>query len=257
MNRRTVHALVLCAVAILSTCLALAAPEVRLRDDNALWDEEKMALNLKDADVRQVLTLVFQIAEEPVMIDPCVRGSVSLKFENVGLRDALTSIARMGDFTVRPRREGYFVGCVNRAADRTADGQIIVFRLTNLGDGSVVAQPKLLVAYDSLAEIEIGSLAAPDLDDVGEFFAGGLRPHVRFKVYLDHDEDGITPDRLRGVMELAVRDTSASQPALRMAAQTFDVELPPGTAARAVVTLEVAGDSYELTATRPAPQPPG
>ena len=173
MNRRTVHALVLCAAAILSTGLALAAPDVRLRDDNALWDEEKMALNLKDADVRQVLTLVFQIAEEPVMIDPCVRGSVSLKFENVGLRDALTSIARMGDFTVRPRREGYFVGCVNRAADRTADGQIIVFRLTNLGDGSVVAQPKLLVAYDSLAEIEIGSLAAPDLDDVGEFFAGG------------------------------------------------------------------------------------
>ena len=88
MNRRIVHALVLCAATILSTCLTLAAPEVRLRGDNALWDEE-MALNLTDADVRQVLTLVFQIAEEPVMIDACVSGSVSLKFENVGLRDAL------------------------------------------------------------------------------------------------------------------------------------------------------------------------
>jgi hypothetical protein len=139
------------------------------------------------------------------------------------------------------------------AAATAEDAQLIQFRLTSYGDGSVITEPRLFVAYDSLAEIEVGSLPVEDLDDTGDFFAGDLRPRVRIKVYLDRDEDGIAADRLRGVMELAVRDASGALPTLRMAAQSFELDLPAGTVDTPIVTLDVAGETYELTASRPAP----
>lgn len=253
MTRRTARFLVLVLALACWPGLATAAPEVTLRDDNALWDKP-IALDLKDAEVRQVLTLVFQIAEEQVLIDPCVQGKVSLKFENVSLRDALSSIARMGEFQVRPRSEGYYVGCAEPAAGGESldeDAPRIEFRLTKSGDPEPITEPTLIVEYDRLAEIKVGSLPADDLDDVGDFFEGERRPLLRVKIYLHRDEDEIAPDRLRGVMELAARDTTTPHPALRMAARSFELPFPVGSVDVPIARLEVAGETYELTASRP------
>ena len=225
-------------------------PDVELRT-NAVWDKP-ISLDLKEAGIRQVLELAFQIAEQPVVIDACVEGGVSLKFENVSLRDALESIARMGDLRIRPMREGYRVDCgVDPVLEAPpAEGHLLEFTLTNLVDASVITRPSLLVHYDSLAEIQVGTVPTEDLDPAGEFFPGDAQPSLRLKAYLIEDEEDARAGRLRGILEMAAHDTEQSH-TMRMAAHSFEVDLPVGSVDVHVVELSLGGNTFELTVSRP------
>ena len=226
-------------------------PDVELRA-NPVWDKP-ISLDLKEAQIRQVIELAFRIAEQPVDIDSCVEGSVSLKFANVSLRDALESIARMGELRVRPTREGYRVDCGvdQELAAPPAEGHLLEFTLTNLVDASVITRPSLLVHYDSLAEIQVGTVPTEDLDPAGEFFPGDAQPSFRLKAYLMEDQEHARAGRLRGIFEMATRETGQSR-TMRMAAHSFEVDLPVGSMDVRVVELSLGDEKFELTVSRPA-----
>jgi len=244
--------LLIVIVSLVWTAGTFAFPlDVELRA-NALWDKP-ISLDLKDAKIRQVLDLAFQIAHQPVVVDACVTGSVSLKFENVSLRDALESIARMGDLRIRPMREGYRVDCGvdQESATPPAEGHLLEFTLTDLADASVITRPSLLVHYDSLAEIQVGTIPTEDLDPAGEFFPGEVQPNFRLKAYLAADKNDARAGRLRGIFEMTVRDTRQSQ-TVRMEAHAFELYLPMGSVDVRVAELSLGEDDFELTVSRPA-----
>ena len=225
------------------------APHVELRAGDA-WDKP-ISMDLKQAEIKQVLELVFQLVDQPAAIDGCVEGTVSLKFENVALRDALESIARTGDLRVRPMREGYRVDC---GADRecaapAAEGHLLEFTLTNLLDGGLITRPSLQVRYDSLAEIQVGTVQPEDLDPAGEFFPGQAQPSFRLKAYLVEDKTDAHSGTLRGVFEMAVRDRQQPR-TMRMAVHSFEIELPVGSSDVRVIELGLGEERYELTVSR-------
>ena len=187
-----------------------------------------------------------------MVINYCVQGSVSLTFENVTRREALASMVRMGDFLARPKREGYYVGCSTPeglASMRAEDAHVLEFSLTQVGRG-VVTKPKLLVAYDSLAEIKVGSVDVPDLDDVGEFFSKSRQPTFRIKAFLRQATGDGEQDQLRGLMEVATLERDGSQPTLRIASSSFEIDFPEGTVEALIGSMDLAGESYELRASR-------
>lgn len=220
------------------------ANDVQLRDE-PIWDEE-ITLDLKDAALREVLTLAFQIAGQPVVIDPCVSGSVTLKFENVPLRDGLATFARMGELRVRPRSEGYFVGCLGTSGE----GERIEVSLREVTADEELARPVLQLVPNTLAEIEVGGIPVEDLDDTGEFHTTDTRPSLRVKLFLLVDDEGALPDRLRGLLEIHARDDDDPR-LLRAVATGFEIELPGASPETLVAEVELGGKRYALRATRP------
>ncbi len=252
MTRRIALLLILIVFLVGSTASSAFSDDVELRESQTEDWDKMIALDLKQAEIRKVLELVFQIAGQPVTVDGCVEGAVSLKFENVSARDALESIVRMGDLRVRPMREGYSVDCgVDEPLDGPpVEGHLLEFTLTDI-DRVVITRPSLLVHYDSLAEIRVGSVQTEDLDPAGDFFPGDAQPTIRLKAYLREDKTDSQAGQLRGIFEVAVRDDRQAK-TMRMAAHSFELELPVGSIDVRVVALSLGEEEFELTVSRPA-----
>jgi type IV pilus assembly protein PilQ len=61
----------------------------------ARWRGEPISLDLKDADIRDVLKAFAKIGRFNLAVDPEVRGSVTVRLENVPWDQALDVILRM------------------------------------------------------------------------------------------------------------------------------------------------------------------
>lgn len=84
--------LVLCTL-IASAALGAEAPEFRL--------EEPISLDLKDAKVTEVITLLGAIAHLPVVIDPAIQGSITIRLKDVPYEAALRRVSEPLGFTLR------------------------------------------------------------------------------------------------------------------------------------------------------------
>ena len=226
---------------------------VNVRDNDSEYWDKPISIDLKDAEIRQVIQLTFDVAELDVQIADCVEGTVTLKFENVGLIDALESIARVGKLRVRPLRDGYQVDCgePDPSAESRDKGQLLEFTLTDLTDNSVITQPSLLVLYNSLAEIQVGSVVTEDLDPAGDFFPGDFQPNIRLKTYLDEDPNDPQGGQLRGIFEIAERE-NGSAATMRMVVHSFEVDLPVHSRDVRVIEVGLGDKRFELTVSRPS-----
>ena len=59
------------------------------------WSGEAISLDLKDADIRDVLKTFAKLGRFNLAIDPDVKGSVTVRLENVPWDQALDVILRM------------------------------------------------------------------------------------------------------------------------------------------------------------------
>jgi hypothetical protein len=84
--------LVLCTF-VASSALAAETPEFRL--------DEPISLDLKDAKVTEVITLLGAIAHLPVVIDPAIQGSVSIQLKDVPYSAALRKVSEPLGFTLK------------------------------------------------------------------------------------------------------------------------------------------------------------
>ena len=71
------------------------------------WSGEPISLDLKDADLVDVLVSFSKIAKENVVVDPGVRGSVTVRLKDVPWDQALDLIVRMNGYAIS--REGRIV----------------------------------------------------------------------------------------------------------------------------------------------------
>jgi len=70
-------------------------PAVVLGEPLRRWTGEPISLDLKDADIRDVLLTFSKLAQLNMVIDPDVRGSVTVRLENVPWDQALGVILRV------------------------------------------------------------------------------------------------------------------------------------------------------------------
>jgi type IV pilus assembly protein PilQ len=70
-------------------------PAVVLGEPLRRWTGEPISLDLKDADIRDVLLTFSKLARLNMVIDPDVRGSVTVRLENVPWDQALEMILRV------------------------------------------------------------------------------------------------------------------------------------------------------------------
>jgi type IV pilus assembly protein PilQ len=70
-------------------------PAVVLGERVRRWTGEPISLDLKDADIRDVLLTFSKLARLNMVIDPDVRGSVTVRLENVPWDQALEMILRV------------------------------------------------------------------------------------------------------------------------------------------------------------------
>ena len=70
-------------------------PAVVLGEPLRRWTEEPISLDLKDADIRDVLLTFSKLARLNMVIDPDVRGSVTVRLENVPWDQALEMILKV------------------------------------------------------------------------------------------------------------------------------------------------------------------
>jgi len=70
-------------------------PAVALGEPERRWIGEPISLDLKDADIRDVLRTFSKLARFNLVIDPDVRGSVTVRLENVPWDQALDVILRV------------------------------------------------------------------------------------------------------------------------------------------------------------------
>ena len=71
------------------------------------WSGEPISLDLKDADLVEVLGSFSKIAKENVVVDPGVRGSVTVRLKDVPWDQALDLIVRMNGYATA--REGKII----------------------------------------------------------------------------------------------------------------------------------------------------
>jgi type II secretory pathway component GspD/PulD (secretin) len=69
-------------------------PAVVLGEAERRWTGEPISLDLKDADIRDVLLTFSKLTRLNMVIDPDVRGSVTVRLENVPWDQALDVILR-------------------------------------------------------------------------------------------------------------------------------------------------------------------
>lgn len=272
----------LAVIAALVVALPAPAAIVQL-DEKPIWDTP-VTIEMTDATFGEVFEYAFEIAGQPLVVDECVGGKVSLEFTQVQLFDALNTIADLGNFKITPAGNGFVVGCDSSAraaapappvveavdavdaveialiapAAVTAvpdaprpDGHRLSFVLRDTTSGEILTQPTLVVESNSLAGIEVGSVRPAGLDDSGRFYLGEPRPSIQVTAYLEVDDGGEAPDRLRGLMELAVRDELVSR-VLRAATTGFEIELPLGATEVPVADVELGGHAYVLSVSRGA-----
>ena len=70
-------------------------PAVVLGEPERRWTGEPISLDLKDADIRDVLLTFSKLARFNMVIDPDVHGSVTVRLENVPWDQALDVILRV------------------------------------------------------------------------------------------------------------------------------------------------------------------
>jgi type IV pilus assembly protein PilQ len=70
-------------------------PAVVMGEPLRRWTGEPISLDLKDADIRDVLLTFSKLARLNMVIDPDVRGSVTVRLENVPWDQALEMILRV------------------------------------------------------------------------------------------------------------------------------------------------------------------
>ena len=70
-------------------------PAVVLGEPVRRWSGEPISLDLKDADIRDVLLTFSKLARLNMVIDPDVRGSVTVRLENVPWDQALEMILKV------------------------------------------------------------------------------------------------------------------------------------------------------------------
>jgi type IV pilus assembly protein PilQ len=63
--------------------------------------EEKISLDVKDADIRDVLRVFSMLTHANLAIDPEVKGSVTLRLEDVRWQDALDVMLRSNGFAAQ------------------------------------------------------------------------------------------------------------------------------------------------------------
>jgi type II secretory pathway component HofQ len=68
-------------------------------------------LELKQADVKNVLQLLGQASQRAITLDPCVQGTIDLKLANAPLPLIYDAIAIKLGLTYEDRDGGVFVGC--------------------------------------------------------------------------------------------------------------------------------------------------
>ncbi|MDQ6894462.1 MAG: hypothetical protein M3167_17530 [Acidobacteriota bacterium] len=78
---------------LLSAALFAETPEFRL--------EEPISLDLKDAKVTEVITLLGALAHLPVSIDPSIQGSITIRLENVPYEAVLRKVSEPLGFTLK------------------------------------------------------------------------------------------------------------------------------------------------------------
>jgi len=78
---------------VASIAIGAEAPEFRL--------EEPISLDLKDAKVTEVITLLGAIAHLPVSIDPAIQGSISIQLKDVPYSAALRKVSEPLGFTLK------------------------------------------------------------------------------------------------------------------------------------------------------------
>jgi hypothetical protein len=84
--------IVLCTL-FASAALRAEAPEFQL--------QEPISLDLKDAKVTEVITLLGAIAHLPVSIDPSIQGSISIQLKDVPYSAALRKVSELLGFTLK------------------------------------------------------------------------------------------------------------------------------------------------------------
>ncbi|MDQ6891302.1 MAG: secretin and TonB N-terminal domain-containing protein [Acidobacteriota bacterium] len=63
--------------------------------------EGKISLDLKDADIRDVLRMFSRITQANFAVDPEVKGSVTMRLEDVPWQDALDVVLRSNGFAAQ------------------------------------------------------------------------------------------------------------------------------------------------------------
>ena len=79
---------------------AAAGKAIVIGESGARWTGEPISLDLKDADLVDVLMSFSKIAKENVVVDPGVRGSVTVRLRDVPWDQALDLIVRMNGYAV-------------------------------------------------------------------------------------------------------------------------------------------------------------
>ena len=63
--------------------------------------QEKITLDVKDADIRDVLRIFEMLTKKNFAVDPEVKGSVTMRLEDVRWQDALDVVLRSNGFAAR------------------------------------------------------------------------------------------------------------------------------------------------------------
>jgi type IV pilus assembly protein PilQ len=71
------------------------AEQARPTDPDSPWQGEPISLDLKDADLKDVLRTFAELTKINIAIDPEVKGSVTVRFNDVPWDQALDVVLRM------------------------------------------------------------------------------------------------------------------------------------------------------------------
>jgi type II secretory pathway component HofQ len=100
-------------LAALSTS-ALAADSARAAPADLA--ERRVDLELREAEIGNVLRLVAEVGQKNVVLDPCVQGKVDLKLHNVPVSVVLDVLASKLDLHYETQRDVMVVTCGRRGA---------------------------------------------------------------------------------------------------------------------------------------------
>lgn len=119
---------------VLSSFLLVAVEPAVPDDPLALIPSDRIDLELKDAPVRDVMLLVQDIADRPVVLDPCVQGTLSLKLESVTLRTFLEVVRDSLSLSYGRDAEGALtIGCVEaRPKSQRVDMSVVDVPLSDV-----------------------------------------------------------------------------------------------------------------------------
>ena len=127
---------------IASAAFAAEAPEFKL--------DEPISLDLKDAKVTEVITLLGAIAHLPVTIDPAIQGSVTIQLKDVPYSAALRKVSEPLGFTLKIEG-GKLVAAPRRSVSSPESRAAVA--AGRLPDGSRVAVKDYRGAFKELSPL--------------------------------------------------------------------------------------------------------